>query len=546
MSQPSILLSAVPEAGGYLSLVKILVMFALLLPWLWVSAWADKDTLQVHLPRSLWSPLMLGSGLVGLLIWLLLPFYLAGLGIYLVLVATVGGVYIVQRNNKVVPEARVLTGDHLATLFERKQKSTGKIVVRLKLYNNTGKPVPPPAEGTADQKLTFNQTQDLLYEAMSRRASGVDVAPAAGVSTIKFLIDGVLTEGPSIPRAEAETMIDYLKSVSGMDTADKRRPQQGRISVDLAGHPLDINVVVAGSTSGQRVQMKMVQEAIRTRIEELGLSQDTLARLRQLNSQPTGLIIVAARPGNGCTSTLYSLLRDNDAYIKQLLTVEEKPEVEMENIRQQPYKGAADMPKVLASVIRRDPDVVMVDQCTDAPGAEVILEAASEKKILLGMKASDTFTALARWAKVVGDARQAVLPLKAVLCQVLMRKLCPACRESYTPDPDMIRKANLPADRIGKFFRPPSQPLTDEKGNPVICPTCQGSGYFGRTAAFELLEMTDEIRKLITEGANLTQIKATARKKKMLYLQEQALRQVIDGVTSIQEVIRVTRTKEQG
>jgi type II secretory ATPase GspE/PulE/Tfp pilus assembly ATPase PilB-like protein len=128
---------------------------------------------------------------------------------------------------------------------------------------------------------------------------------------------------------------------------------------------------------------------------------------------------------------------------------------------------------------------------------------------------------------------------------MLLRKLCPNCRESYVPNPEMLAKANLSGQRIERFYRPPTKPLTDEKGNPIGCVACQGTGYLGRTAVFELLEVTDEVRQLIVTGATLAQIKATCRKNRMLYLQEQALQRVIDGVTSVQELIRVSQADKK-
>ncbi|MCK4626080.1 MAG: type II/IV secretion system protein, partial [Phycisphaerae bacterium] len=174
---------------------------------------------------------------------------------------------------------------------------------------------------------------------------------------------------------------------------------------------------------------------------------------------------------------------------------------------------------------------------------DLICEAAVEKSVLLGSAAPSALAALAKWVKIVGNADKALTPLKVVTCQMLLRKLCPNCKEAYGPPRDMLAKLNLPAEKINKFYRPPTKPLVDEKGNPFICPTCRGTGYYGRIGAFELLEVTDEIRELVTQNAPLSRIKAACRKNKMLYLQEQALRKVIAGVTSIEEVIRVSKKK---
>ena len=487
-------LAAVPEPGNYVSLVKLGFLLVLPLPWLWAVTWVDKDVQRILSPRLLWTPMVFLSGLAALLVWLFVPLYVAGLGVFVVVAATTIAIYVVHHNGRVIPEARVLTQAHLAKVFSGGKKRDAKLISKIKVYDVQGRPVPIPAEGTLEEKLSYNKAQELLYDIIWRRASEVDIAPANEAAAVRYVIDGVVVARPHLDRAEAETVIDYIKPLAGMDVADKRRPQTGRMAVDLANHPINVTLVVAGSTAGQRMQMRIVQEAVRTDIQLLGLAADTLEKLRRLNALPSGLIVASARPRNGLTSTLYSLLRDNDAYIKQLVSVEQHPEVDLENITQMPYKAAADMPHVLAGVLRRDPDVVMVDRAEDAAGASAVLEAAEDKKILLGLTARDSFTALALWAQTAGDARAAVGPLEAVLSQVLVRKLCPNCKEAYRPDPEMLRKANLP-EKLERFYRPPTRPLTDEKGNPITCPTCQGSGYLGRTAAFELLELTDELRK---------------------------------------------------
>lgn len=538
-------LAAVPELGGYFNIGKVVCFLLLPLPWLYASGWLDKDAPKLKANRPLWLSMVFGGGIALLLLWLLIPLWAAGAALFFVGSLALSLVYVSYRNARVVPEARVLTSEHLSSLFVREKKQSEEVRTRLKLYDAFGKPLLPPAEGTEEEKHVYNLVQDLLYDIMWRRASEVDLAPTQNLQAVRFVIDGVVVQRPSMEKADAEGVIDFIKGQGGMDVTDKRRPQQGKISVDLAAQPIDIRLVAAGSTAGQRLQMKVVQEAIRTRIGELGLPEDVLKKLRELAALSPGLMIVSARPGNGLTSTQYSLLRDNDAYIKQLVTVEQEVEADLENITQHRYRTTAEMPRVLAGVMRRDPDVVLVDKVEDKLGAEGVLEAAAEKKVILGVSASDSFSALARWAQVVGGARRAAEPLQAVVCQVLVRKLCPQCKEAYRPDAEMLRKANIPGDKIKNFYRPPTKPLTDEKGNPITCPTCQGSGYMGRTAAFELLEITDDLRKLIGSGANLTQIKAAARKNKMLYLQEAALRLVMDGVTSVQEVIRVTKTKQE-
>ncbi len=267
--------------------------------------------------------------------------------------------------------------------------------------------------------------------------------------------------------------------------------------------------------------------------------------VRGYNQESSGVILIAGPKASGLTSTLYSLVREHDAFMMQIFTLEPKPVVDLENITQFPYGEPETLTEALAVALRRDPDVMVVDGCEDPKTIQMAAEAADAKLLLVSMRAADSFTALAKWVKGIGHAESAMTNLKAVICQRLLRRLCPACREAYRPDPLLLAKINMPADGVEQFYRQHTGPLTDAKGKPYTCPTCQGSGYFGRTAIFEMMEVTDDIRQMVAGGTSLSQIKAACRKNKMLYLQEQGLQKAIDGTTSVQEVIRVTEPQKK-
>jgi len=539
------MLAAVPEPGGYFSTFKIFLMLVLMVPWLRAATWLNKDAVRVHTSQLTWSALTLGSGVLSLLIWLLLPWYVFGLAVYVLVVGSVIGTYIVVRNKRVVPQARVLTSEHLRTLFVPKKQRQVQVVERVKLYDKLGRPVFAPPEEAQEERENYNLVQKLLNDVVVFRASDVDLTTSGNRASLRYVVDGVLQDRPAPDRLEAERIIDFIKNLAGMDVQEKRRPQTGKISLEAGAVTLDGAVASAGTTHGRRLRLRIVQEAARTNLNDLGMPDDLRERLEKMNASPSGLIIVCGPRGNGVTSTLYSLLRRHDSFMFQLTTLEASPSVELENITANVYRDRMDLPGRLASVLRRDPDVVMVDRCDTAQTAELIWEAAGQKNILLGSTGESSFVALAKWVKLAGDNREeAMRVLKAVVCQVLLRKLCPNCKEAYRPARDLLSKLNLSAEKIDKFYRTPTEPLTDEKGKPIVCPTCRGTGYYGRTGAFELLEVTDEIRQLVCQDASLSRIKAVCRKNKMLYLQEQALRKVIEGVTSIEEVIRVSKTKQ--
>ena len=422
----------------------------------------------------------------------------------------------------------------------------GKVVQRLKLYDSLGRPVFPPGEKMVAERQAYNLTQTFLHDVVMFRASQADLVAAGERAGVRLIVDGVAQKRPPLDGGDADTVIDFVKQLASMDVTDRRRPQTGKMGIEAGAVPLDIMVSTAGTTQGQRMVLKIVQEVARTNAGDLGLPQDLHDRLAALSDARQGLIIVSGPATSGVTSTLYSLLRLQDAFIRQLASLEANPSVDMENVTQVSYEDQADLPGKLASLLRRDPDMAMVDDCQTSQAAKIIIGAASDKLILLGMKADSSLQALAKWVKLAGDSRQqAVGLLRAVTNQVLLRKLCPQCREAFRPAKDLLARLNLPAEKIDKFYRPPTKPLTDEKGNPIVCPTCRGTGYYGRTGAFEMLELSDEIRELILSNAPLQRIKAACRRNKMLYLQEQALRKVIEGVTGIEEVIRVSKGKQQ-
>lgn len=536
-------IAGLPEPGGYISLFKVIVFLIFMAPWLYFSPWVYADAKQVRTRVTAWCVAVLGAGVLGALVWLILPIYVIGLIVYVVLAASVFGAYVIHRNGRVDEDRKILTKAHLSAIMSGQLRGAVlEPITRVKVYNADGKVVPEPDPESADrgQVEQYNLLQNLLYDVLWQRASEVDLTPTDQQMAARLIVDGVLSDLPGMSLAEGDAVIQYAKQIAGMDVEDRRRPQQGKLSVDVANKPVDIVLTTAGSTTGQKMQLRIVQEAIRLDLGELGLTDEMLAYVRKL-AAGTGIILVSGPPHNGVTSTLYSLLREQDAYVKQLVTLEAKVVSDIENVTQHTYGEDDKLAKMLAPAIRHDPDVIMVDKCPDEQTASLIVDAAGEKLVLVGMGARDSFSALAKWVRVCGDAKMAVANLRGALCQVLLRMICQRCREPYRPDPQLLAKANIPADKVSNFFRPPSKQPVDDKGRPIICSACQGTGYLGRTGAFELLEVTDEIRQMVVSGSTLREIKAACRKNKMLYLQEQALRKVIAGQTSVKEVLRVSQ-----
>ncbi len=552
----------IPQFTMTASTVKVVIMLMMTLPWLRLAAWVNEDALLARANRKKWNALTVAGGTLGLLLWLVMPFYIVGMLFYLVLGA--GGLlaYVAYRNDRVEPEMKVLTREHLSGLLaaskgkgrkgSRKSLSM-ELLTKVTIYDNYEKIVFPPDLATAHEKdvTTYNHVQEFLYDVAWRRASEVALTPAGQSSRVLYVIDGVAHEEPAIPLAQTEEMIQFIKEIAGMEVDEVRRPQKGKLSVDAKAinTRADMEVSAAGTTGGQRLMFRVFQEVVRTNLGELGMPDDILGQVSSIAQTKNGLFICAGRRGSGVTSTLYSMLRQRDAFMNNIATLEARPPIDLENVAQHTYGEDANMAKTLSVAIQRGLDVLMIDHVPDSETAKMLADLAAKKPVLVGMQANDTFSALARWVQLIGDATTAVQILRGVVCQMLVRQLCPKCKVAYKPDMTKLAKMNIASGAIDNFYRPPSE--ADEGETPAssgkeveICPECQGSGYKGRVAVFELLKLTPETRQLIMDGATVAQVRAAARKNKMLYLQEMAMQRVIDGTTSVQEVIRVMQQQQ--
>ncbi|MFQ5592508.1 MAG: ATPase, T2SS/T4P/T4SS family, partial [Phycisphaerae bacterium] len=248
-------------------------------------------------------------------------------------------------------------------------------------------------------------------------------------------------------------------------------------------------------------------------------------------------------------TTQYAVLRSHDAYMHNIHALERRSMLDLDNITQQLYAGGGtnvSYARMLQTVLRREPDIVMADECEDKETALVAARAAAmDRKIYLGIRANNCFDALSRYLALLGDNRLAAKALRGVMAQRLVRVLCNDCREAFKPDTATLKKLNLPVDKIERFHRPPSEPKRDRRGKEIVCQNCQGSGYYGRVGVFELMPIGEAISKLIEGGAAMNKIKAQARKNRMYYIQEEGLLKVIEGVTSMNEVLRCLRNDEK-
>jgi type II secretory ATPase GspE/PulE/Tfp pilus assembly ATPase PilB-like protein len=256
-------------------------------------------------------------------------------------------------------------------------------------------------------------------------------------------------------------------------------------------------------------------------------------------------VIVSAPKGMGLTSALYGILRGHDAFLEHIHTIERSPDVDLEGITQNklpPNVTPAEEYKQASWVMSQEPDIIMISKVEDSRTAsELIRYAVDNRRVYVGIQAPSTFDALQAWRKLVGDDRLAVQNLRLVINERVLRKLCNACKVGYAPDPNMLRKLGMSPDKATTLYQARTQPLRDQKGNPIPCEFCKDLRFKGRTGVFEFFQIDDEAREQIAAGAAGNQLRQVFRKGRNKFLQEEALVLVEKGETSVQEVLRVMK-----
>ena len=304
----TVILAGLPPLGGYVSLVKVVFMLLLIAPWLMVLPWIHRDVASVRGSQTQWMLTVSLAGLVGVMAWLIVPLYLAGLAIYLVLVVAVVAGYVVWRDARVGPGQKLVSVIRARGFMMKGKGVTIDVVERVKVYDDRNVLISPPDPETDSVPVceTYNKVQDFLSSMLINRASEADISPGSQqAAVVRFIVDGVLSVQPTMTLAESDMLIQAIKPLAGLDAEERRRPQEGVLSLDFVGKSIEIGVTTTGSTGGQRMQFRAMHEALRTKLDELGMTEKILRSARAICGLDKGLIIVSGRIGSGVTSTLY-------------------------------------------------------------------------------------------------------------------------------------------------------------------------------------------------------------------------------------------------
>ncbi|MDH5633659.1 MAG: type II secretion system ATPase GspE [Gammaproteobacteria bacterium] len=370
----------------------------------------------------------------------------------------------------------------------------------------------------------------LLSQAVREGVSDIHIEPFETRSVVRFRQDGILRDIVEPQRAVHGVLVSRIKIMAQMDIAEKRLPQDGRITLRLAGRPVDVRVSTLPTGHGERVVLRLLdKQAGRLDLAHLGMETNTRDPLIELINQPHGIILVTGPTGSGKTTTLYAALAELNHTELNIMTVEDPIEYDLDGIGQTQVNSKIDMSfaRALRSILRQDPDVVMIGEIRDLETAQIAVQASLTGHLVLAtIHTNDSAGAVTRLVDMGVEPFLVASSLIGVLAQRLVRKLCPACRESYQPDDSEIALIGSHADTLYRH-----------KG----CPECGFTGYQGRTGIYELLEVDHVMRGLIHDAEAEDRIRDHARTKGMHSLKEDGMRWVVRGATSLEEVLRVAR-----
>ena len=393
-------------------------------------------------------------------------------------------------------------------------------------------------DGLADARDLANQppvirfVNLLIREAHEARASDIHLESTREGLSARFRVDGVLTDVPSPPKGLQAAVISRVKLLAELDIAERRAPQDGRIRVRLEERELDLRVSTVPTLYGESVVLRLLDRGGRpVGLDELGMAPETLETFRGLAERPHGILLATGPTGSGKTTTLYAALGLRQRTAEKIVTVEDPVEYHLDGVTQVPVNVKAGMTfaGALRSILRQDPDVLMIGEMRDGETAAIAVQAALTGHLAFStLHTNDAPSAVTRLVDLKVEPYLIAATLEGVLAQRLVRRICPECRERYSPDPGAV--ALLAHQPVGR--------LTLERGRG--CAACRHTGYRGRTGLFELLAVTEEIKHDITRQAPLAALRDLARADGMITLRQDGWAKVQGGITTVEEVLRVT------
>ena len=375
----------------------------------------------------------------------------------------------------------------------------------------------------------------ILFDGLRSRASDIHLQPMERSLRVRYRIDGILYDIQDIPKRLQEAVISRIKVMGGMNIAEKRLPQDGRTTLKKGEGDVDVRISSVPTSHGERIVLRLLDKTVRLyQLEEIGLSEENQNLVRHLINLPNGIIFVTGPTGSGKTTTLYAMLRELDSVEKNIVTIEDPIEYHLEGISQiqvNPKKGLT-FAAGLRSLLRQDPDVMMVGEVRDEETARIAIQAALTGHLVIStLHTNDSVGAVTRMLDIGIEPYLVASSVMAVIAQRLVRQICKSCEEEYVPSERELREIGIQPEQVTEGV------LWRGRG----CSQCMGTGYWERTAIHEILVMDDKLRQLVMERASAAQMKEYAiREKGMKTLRMDGADKVLGKITTVKEVLRVT------
>ena len=558
--------------GFYFNLYSLGFFIAIYAAWIHLSAWVDEDSSDVGLDASFWNMIVICGALVGgLVFWSSPKPFLCFAG--LILGAFVPVVVYITTRNAVVPEDKKLfTPAHLKSLAEKYLKmrfdSEGvkeakNIPIRfIGKSSDKNKPGGDTKISRVEESEYYQVSLEVIYEAFQMRATDVHLEPGKEEMSVRFRIDGIMNQREPLTRQTGDAMVNILKVLANLDISEKRKPQDGSFSAEVFDQPdgdndedapkkskkptiLDFRVATAGSVAGEKMVLRILDGSKSMgSLKKLGMRDKLKDQIEAIVNQPHGMLIVCGPTGAGKSTTLYACLSEIDRFQKNVITLENPVEYQIENVTQIEInpKAGKTFASELRSILRQDPDVIYVGEIRDKETAEISCQAAQTgHMVFTTVHANDSVTAFGRLLDLGVAPFMIANSVSAILSQRLVRILCPKCKVKYRPNPEILKKFNLSPEKYEFFYKSKSEVKPDEKDDSPPCNNCSGTGFRGRSGVYELLVLNENIKNLIRDNPSVGAIREEAVRTGMKYLQEDGLRQVVAGNTSIQEILRVCK-----
>ena len=373
----------------------------------------------------------------------------------------------------------------------------------------------------------------IITQAVHQGASDIHLEPTEHDFRVRIRVDGVLQIMNTFERQFANACVSSIKIMANMDITERRLPQDGRIHLVVEGKPIDLRVSTLPIIDGEKVVMRILdQSSILLELEDLGFSPYDLARLKKVISKPNGIFLVSGPTGSGKTTTLYAILQRLATVTTNITTLEDPIEYRLDKINQSQInvKAGMNFAKGLRAILRQDPDIIMVGEIRDFETAEIAVQAALTGHLVLStIHTNDAPSSIARLVEMGIEPFLVASSMEGVLAQRLVRKLCPYCKKPYTPEEKVLNWFGLEGDAQVTFHKP------------VGCRECKRSGYKGRMGIYELLVPTESFRSKVVSFNPDVSLMAEARKDGMRLLVEDGLEKIKQGLTSVEEVMRVAK-----